>query len=173
MAVVKNISTEAGREFWAHVEGIASQVAQDHMLTKVRNVAACSRHRDIKVGAVIYDPRDQTTVSFGVNSLTAGMDETEDRLHCHPLKDLVWEHAERNVIYNAARYGLPTDGMGMAMSWYPCAPCARAIVAAGIVEMLAIEPDWTSAKWGPSWLAAEEILAKAGVKVHFVQKQAA
>jgi deoxycytidylate deaminase len=63
--------------------------------------------------------------------------------------------------------------MGMAMSWYPCAPCARAIVAAGIVEMLAIEPDWTSAKWGPSWLAAEEILAKAGVKVHFIQKQAA
>src|ERR1039458_6145721 len=32
MAVVKNISTEAGREFWAHVEGIASQVAQDRML---------------------------------------------------------------------------------------------------------------------------------------------
>jgi dCMP deaminase len=174
MAVIKNMSMKTKRKPRAALKEIALQDKTttffDVMMERVKRAAETSLHRDIQVGAVIYDPRDMTTVSYGANNLTPGMDETEDRLHCHPLKDLYWSHAERNAIYSAARYGLTTDSMGIAVSWYPCAPCAQAIVNSGIKEMIATEPDWTSAKWGSSWLAAEEILAKAGVAVHFIKQ---
>ena len=34
------------------------------------------------------------------------------------------------------------------LPWYPCMDCARALVQAGIVELIAVEPDLADPKWG-------------------------
>jgi len=46
------------------------------------------------------------------------------------------EHAERNAIYNAARHGTQMEGCTLYVELLPCMDCARAIVQAGIREVV-------------------------------------
>lgn len=131
-------------------------------------VAERSPNRGTKVGAVIYHPVSQATLSVGVNKLPQGMDVTREELHQAPLKGMVWEHAERNAIFLAARHGVRTEGMGIAVNWYPCAECARAIVDAGITQLVCSEPDFRNERWKASWLTAQHILHCGGVEVLYV-----
>lgn len=131
-------------------------------------IAQWSKNRGTKVGAVMFHPASKAVVSMGYNAMVAGMDDDLPHYHEAPLKALVFEHAERNCIFHAARYGIGTEGMGMAVTWYPCAPCARAIVASGLVELVAVRPNWLDEKWGPDWLAAADILHAGTVKVTYL-----
>jgi deoxycytidylate deaminase len=47
-------------------------------------------------------------------------------------KKRVMEHAERAVIYKAAKLGIATEGATLYAPWSACTDCARAIVEAGI-----------------------------------------
>lgn len=76
------------------------------------------------------------------------------------------EHAERRVIFQAARDGICTDGASMYCLWYACPDCARAIVCAGIREvigLLALEV-LTPARWRDQVSVGRAILAEAGVR---------
>jgi deoxycytidylate deaminase len=63
-----------------------------------------------------------------------------DRLRDHwakprnPLHRL--QHAERNAICNAARAGTATEGCTIFVEIMPCMDCARAVVQAGIIEVV-------------------------------------
>lgn len=71
----------------------------------------------------------------GANHFPRGVKETGDRWE-RPIKYSYVEHAERNAIFKAARLGLPTEGATMYVPWFACADCARAIIQAGIVEVV-------------------------------------
>lgn len=43
-------------------------------------------------------------------------------------------HAERNVIYLAAKLGIKTDKLIMVSPWATCSDCAQAIIQTGISE---------------------------------------
>jgi len=125
-----------------------------------------SPNRKAKVGAVLYDLATGEPLAGSCNTLTTGMPLDREDFHQAPLKAMVWEHAERNTIYAAARNGICTRGTGMAVNWYPCADCARAVVAAGITELVVEEPDLESdERWKENWLAAAIILENAGINV--------
>lgn len=67
------------------------------------------------------------------------------------------EHAERNVIAYAARYGLGTDGSTLYSTHAPCVDCARAIINAGILGVVYKIPYRLT--------AGLELLGQAGVEV--------
>ena len=87
-----------------------------------------------------------------------------------PLKDKYMEHAERNLIYAAARYGISLSEKTIAVSWFPCAPCARAIVQSGITRLVGREPDFDHPKYGEDFKAAMQILREAGVAICLEEK---
>ena len=141
------------------------------MFALADTIAEWSRNRGTHVGAVLFAGKGDTVMATAVNKLPFGMDEDRPELHVSgTLKGLVWEHAERGTIFAAARHGIKTHGLGMAVNWYPCAECARAIVEAGITELIANEPDWANEKWNASWLAAKDILESGKVRVTFVDR---
>jgi dCMP deaminase len=86
-----------------------------------------------KLGAVIVGP-DKEIVSTGYNGLPRGIRPTDKNLE-RPDKYLWTEHAEKNAIVNATRYGANLKGCKLYCTWPPCAACARSIVQAGIVEV--------------------------------------
>ena len=92
---------------------------------------------------------------------------TERRLERH-LKYAFFEHAERRVIYEAAADGIATRGATMFASHYPCADCARAIIASGIeavfVDAESVEIGLVS-RFFDGMLAATEMFAEAGVSI--------
>lgn len=131
------------------------------------NVAKSSPDRSRKVGCIIVDPADHVRAQ-GCNDFPIGVAASEER-HERPEKYLWIEHAERNAIYSAARAGVSLQGCRIYLPWFPCMDCARAIIQAGIVELIAIEPDLTDKTWGAQFTRALQMLREAGVAVRYVE----
>lgn len=107
-------------------------------------------------GEVIYE-------TFAVNDLPNGVLPTGPRWN-RPNKYYYVEHAERNAIYNAARHGVSTRGLVMVCPWAACADCARAIIQAGISQLVRHEGE-NASHWQESITVADEMLLEAGVGI--------
>ncbi|ORE90237.1 deoxycytidylate deaminase [Stappia sp. 22II-S9-Z10] len=139
----------------------------DYFMGMARFAARKSKDRSRRVGAVIVDERN-VVVSTGWNGFPRGIDDTVEARHERPTKYRWTEHAERNAIYNAAATGARTLDCTIYSTLYPCADCARAIIQAGIVELVTTEPDWSETTHGHT--VAREMLAEARVDVRFVER---
>lgn len=110
------------------------RMSRDQMLMEIAEVVSnrgtCSR---LQVGAVIS--RDGRPIVTGYNGAPAGLP------HCtHTPFDeggcTHAEHAERNAVAFAARYGLALEGSELHCTHMPCLNCARMIINAGIVRVV-------------------------------------
>lgn len=127
-------------------------------------------------GAVLVSPTKNETNEpefiCSANFFPEGVKESKERWE-RPLKYSYVEHAERNVIYLAAKRGFKTEGTTMYCAWASCADCARAIIQAGIKELITHHDPYAdtrfgqpvSAIWKDSIKLALEMLEEAGVKV--------
>ena len=72
------------------------------------------------------------------------------------------EHAERNVINEAARLGIRLEGTTLFMDCgIPCRECSKAIVNSGIKEIVCINGDI----YPEPGLSGMDILSKCGIKI--------
>ena len=108
----------------------------------VHRFAEQSRCKSRKVGAVIVDEYGHL-LSQGWNSAPIGS-VTDDCPRCNLTnyqsgRDLhlaICTHAEINAIAHAARTGKVTDGSSIYCTCKPCSECAKAIISAGITEVV-------------------------------------
>lgn len=123
-----------------------------------------------KVGAVLIDPETQRIVLWSVNSFTNPAQFLDPRNRERPRKYKVTEHAERAVIFKAAKYGIQTNGLIMVSTWACCPDCARAIVLAGIMEVYAHKAtfDMTPESWRSEIELGIEILNGSGVDYYLI-----
>lgn len=134
-------------------------------------IAERSKDRSSKVASMIVGP-DKEIRSTGYNGMPRGVNDEIESRHERPKKYFYFEHSERNAVFNAARIGVSCKGCTMYVASIPplpiCADCARAIIQAGITEVIvgALEaPE----RWRESVEAGREMLEEAGVKVRLVQ----
>lgn len=106
-----------------------------YFLNLAANVALKSKDESSKIGVVIVGPGHEIR-STGYNGFPRGMNDDDPAKQARPMKYKYFEHAERNAIYNAARFGAPVEGCTMYCLWPPCSDCARAIIQAGIVKLV-------------------------------------
>ena len=88
-----------------------------------------------------------------------------------PTKYLWMEHAERNAIYNAARAGTSMEGCSIYVDIMPCMDCARAIVQAGIREVVIAKERmdaYSSDQYDEHFRMVEVLFGEAGVKIRQV-----
>lgn len=133
------------------------RISRDQALMSTAHIwskrSTCNRKQ---VGAVIS--RDGRIISQGYNGAPSGMP------HCtpetcndkNPCDNTI--HAEINAILFAAKHGISTQGSTIHTTLEPCLNCARAIVNAGITEVV----------YGESYRSHEglEYLLKAGIYFH-------
>ena len=138
------------------------------MISLMRNAYAYAwSHSDdlsTQCGAVLIDVKNWPVV-WGSNTFPPGLNSRELTLD-REQKLVYIEHAERDVIYAAARAGIITQGLTMVAPWACCAPCARAIVLAGISKVVAHRQAYerTPERWRASIEAGLKILRAAGVE---------
>jgi dCMP deaminase len=127
-------------------------------------IARWSKERGRRVGAVIVGP-DKEIRSTGFNGLPRGVRDDVEARHCRETgaKYLWSSHAERNAIYNAARIGVSLKG-------FPCVECAKAIIQAGISELVAYEPDFSEPKWGVEFQVVQEMFGETDLTVRYIPK---
>jgi dCMP deaminase len=132
-----------------------------------RTIAQWSKDRSRKIGCVIVGPGKEIRAT-GYNGFPRGVNDNVEARHQRPAKYRWTEHAERNAIYNASRSGVSTSGCTAYLPWFPCMDCARALIQAGIAELVAVEPDWNDVQFGVDFKEAVVLLREAGVGVRYV-----
>lgn len=142
----------------------------EYYLNICKVVGARSKDPNTKLGCVIAGPAHEIRTT-GYNSFPRGIrDDVPERL-VRPTKYLWIEHAERNAICNAARCGTALDGCTLYVEIMPCMDCARAIVQAGIREVIVSAErmsQYTSEFYDTQFKMTETLFAEAGVKVRRV-----
>lgn len=123
-----------------------------------------STDKSTHVGAVLLD--DGWNVLRGCNRHIKGFGDMPEH-HQRPLKYEVTEHAERAVIFRAAREGIQTKGLLMVAPWATCPNCARAIVEVGISKVVCHKEcmDRTPERWLEMVNLGQEILKRGGVEI--------
>lgn len=137
-----------------------------YYLNMLDAVAAGSRDQSTKVGAMIVGP-DGEIRSTGYNGFPRGVNDSINTRYERPLKYKWTEHAERNAIFHAARFGAMCKGCTLFSTHYPCTDCARAIIQAGIIKIiLKRQPDCEfKDRWNEDALVAAEMLSEAKIIV--------
>jgi len=144
-----------------------------YFLDICRVVRTRSKDPSTQIGCVIVGPAREIR-STGYNSLPRGVRDDVPERFVRPTKYLWIEHAERNAIYNAARCGTPMEGCTLYCELLPCMDCARAIVQAGIAEIVldqARVEEYSSGHYDPHFGEARKLLEEGGVKLRLVDDQ--
>jgi len=149
----------------AHVPGW-----DEYYLNICTTVASRSKAPTTQVGCVIAGPAHEIR-STGYNSLPRGIRDDVPERFVRPTKYLWMEHAERNAIYNAARCGTPLEGCTIYIALMPCMDCARAIVQAGIRQVV-VSGDrmsqYSSEYYDEHFRMVDELFQEAGIGVRRV-----
>lgn len=133
-------------------------------------VAARSKDPNTQIGCVIIGPAREIRTT-GYNSFPRGIRDDVPERKVRPAKYLWIEHAERNAICNAARCGTPLENCTIYVEIMPCMDCARAIVQAGIREVVVSDErmkQYSSDYYNEHFGMVEVLFSEAGVKVRRV-----
>ena len=143
---------------------ITTDQAHKRFLLECYKHAETSRHPTTHNAALLT--RDEEILLRGANNLPPGVRETPERLQ-GDNRHMFPNHAERDVLYKAAREGIPTNGCTMYMPWFPCINCANGVITAGIEHLIVHKNmiDRTRESWRKELNEAVEILKEAGVRV--------
>jgi len=135
----------------------------DRYMGLVRLVSGWSKDRSTKVGAAVVDARNNLRV-MGYNGFPRRVDDNIDSRHERPTKYLFTAHAEENCISQAAYMGVSLDGCRIYVSWLPCAKCSRAIIQAGISEIVTDNVE-VPQRWKEEFIVSLKMLDEAGVVI--------
>jgi len=135
-------------------------------------VAGWSNDESSKVGAVIYDPHTRSVLSIGCSGFPRGVKINVSSRDERSVSCKFSEHAERAAIFSAALHGLRTERLGIAVPFFPCPQCARAIVQSGIRELVCIEPVYTDLRSDEVICLTKAMFAEAGVNVIYLVRVA-
>lgn len=97
-----------------------------------------SKDPNTQVGCVIVD-ESKDPVAFGYNGFGPGSAENYD-LWQRPKKYDHVIHAETNAVGRAAKRGCATGGCTAYVTAFPCLPCAKVLIAAGIKRVVSGPP---------------------------------
>lgn len=122
-------------------------------------VATWSKDPEEGVGCVIVSP-DRRQMTTGYNGLPQGLADTPGRLHDKTTKNFLTVHAELNAILNA-RTNL--TGWKLYATKPPCTECAKAIMQAGIVQVICPMIVETS-RWFDDQILARNLLQEAEIR---------
>lgn len=134
------------------------------LLRECYSYAEQSNHPSTHTAALLVD--NGKVILKGKNVLPPGVKEIKQRYE-GAAKHIYPNHAERDLVYKAARKGIATEGLAMVMPWLPCIPCANAVISSGI-EKLVVHKQMilrTDKKWQEELRDAVQIMEEAGVKI--------
>lgn len=143
---------------------ISEEEKYKEMLIDCYDYASKSNHPSTHTAALLVD--NEKVVLRGKNVLPPGVKELNERFE-GDNKHIYPNHAERDVIYKAARKGIATEGLTMVMPWLPCIPCANAIISSGIKKLVVHKQmvERTKDGWKEELKNALQIMKEAGVKI--------
>lgn len=122
-----------------------------------------SKDTSTKLGAVAVGPNNEIR-AVGYNCFPRGVNDNVPDRYERPLKYKWFEHAERNLFYNAARIGTSLSGCTLYVPWIPCTDCARGVIQTGIVEVV-VQDFVAPTRWRDDFDISLEMLREASIPI--------
>lgn len=116
-----------------------------------------------KLGSLIVS-REHDILSLGYNGLPRGIEPTKFNT-TRPTKYPYMVHAEENAILNAGRKGVALKGSILYVTMFPCMRCARAIIQAGVSEVVVGNTTSNSGNWEDEQYKASAMFEEVGIKM--------
>ena len=142
------------------------------VIAQLAAVRDLSHDPDRQVGVLIVDNQGNI-LSSGSNKPPEAYHYSRADTHNAVKSDPLWkyymlEHAERNAVINAMQNGVDLHGSTLYGTLFPCADCARAVVAAGVVRVVVpasgLNPP-RDQKWREHYEYAQKVFELSGVQV--------
>ena len=136
------------------------------LLKKCYEYSKRSNYPSTKNAAFLLDKQGKILLK-GLNVIPQGVKHRRVYFETRENRHLYFNHAERDVIYLAAKRGVKTAGLTMIIPWLPCIPCANAIISSGIKTLIVHKQmiERTREGWQEELKNAVEILKEAKVKI--------
>jgi len=143
---------------------ITNDSLHKELLRKCYNYSKKSNHPSTHTAALII--KNNKIILKGANVLPKGVKNKKERFQ-KKNKHIYLNHAERDVIFKAAKKGISTKGLTMVMPWLPCIPCANAVISSGIKKLIVHKQmiERTGKKWQEELKNAVKIMQEAKVKI--------
>ncbi len=132
-------------------------------------IASKSKDKHTKIGAVLI--KNNRVISEGYNGICSGVDDNIPERHERPEKYIWYEHAERNCIYSAAKFGISTEGCSIYINALPCPDCCRGIIQCGI-KNITVHKQWMDyeksmnrPQWNKTAIEVRTMLAESNIKI--------
>ena len=143
---------------------ISTEKKYRDLLRDCYNYASKSNHPSTHTAALLVDKGK--VILRGTNIFPPGVKYTKERIE-GDNKHIYPNHAERDLVYKAARKGIKTEGLMMVMPWLPCIPCANAVISSGIEKLVVHKQmiERTREGWQEELRNAVQIMEEAGIKI--------
>jgi len=145
---------------------LVSEVLWDDLyMTMAYLMSRKSKDESTHVGAVIVGSNNEVR-SAGFNGMPMGVNDDILERQDRPEKYYWMEHAERNAIFLS---NSPVRNCRMYTNGIPCADCARAIIQAGIVEVI-VDKVWDDNNydiWKEGAKRTRVMFGEVGIKLRF------
>ena len=132
-----------------------------------KHISTWSKDHNTKVGAVITN--GHRIISVGYNGFPQGVNDDIELRYERPYKYQWTEHAERNAIYTAARFGISVLNCSLYLYFPkggpPCPDCTRAIIQSGISEIVLQQTKPEHELWIEGQLTSLIMIKEAGIKI--------
>lgn len=137
-----------------------------YYMTLAYLVAMKSKDKSSKIGAVIVG-RENQIISTGYNGIPRGVNDDIEERHLKPEKYEFFEHAERNSIFQSARYGIELQGSTLYTQKMPCTDCMRGIIQSGIYKVWIHDNNGQEmgSRWIESAKYSKEMAEESGVEI--------
>lgn len=153
---------------WTQVSGTSKTLLDEWgaLLRQAYTLALRSPDPSTQNGALLLRTDHAYVISQGCNEFPANVEYREERWK-RPDKYKYIEHAERNAILGAAKYGQRVEGSTMVAPWAACSDCARAIIQSGVHTLVRHQDasDKSPDFWLEEIVVADQMLHEAGVVV--------
>ena len=136
------------------------------ILRQCYDVAKRSPDKSNQNGAALVSPIRYDLILLGWNRFPIGFDvDVNDRSE----KLFYIEHAERDVLFRAAKSGISTVGRVLVCPWAACGDCARAIIFSGIQRLIVHKQrmEMTPDRWKANVEKAGRYMIDCGVEIEY------
>ena len=131
------------------------------------HISTWSKDPSTKVGCVVVG-EDREIRSTGFNGFPRGIEDDAERLEDRAQKYPLICHAEENAIMHAARIGISLKGNVAYVTWPPCSRCTRALMQAGVSEVVYPAGTDIPERWEEDLEIALGMMEEAGISVRQV-----
>lgn len=130
-------------------------------------LATLSKDQHKQVGCILLDPDTLFIKSSGYNGFPINIQDDPERWQ-KENKSMYVQHAEMNAICSAARHGTPLDKSLCIVTYHPCSTCAKALIQAGIKQIITLPPDYTHPRWGNEFERATNLFKEANIEITLI-----